>query len=137
VAQFYETTSRSCTLMTSFLTYQAGFFSSKLSEKLSHRFCTYVAKGLHFKYVPGLPDFSWYLIPKPNEHKMYQIVINNPNVRKIFQMVIKYINIFQFKALKNLTQIRIFWFENKPSGNPAMYIYVPSLILSRVDQSFL
>jgi hypothetical protein len=41
----------------------------------------------------------------PNEHKMYQIVINNPNVCKIFLMVIKYINIFQFKALKNFPKL--------------------------------
>jgi hypothetical protein len=33
-------------------------------------------------------------------------------------MAIKYINIFQSKALKKLTQIGIFLFENKPSGNP-------------------
>jgi hypothetical protein len=37
---------------------------------------------------------------------------------KIFQMAIKYINIFHTKALKNYPN-RDFWFENKPSGNPA------------------
>jgi hypothetical protein len=32
-------------------------------------------------------------------------------------MSIKYINIFQYKALKNYPNWD-FWFENKPSGNP-------------------
>jgi hypothetical protein len=33
-------------------------------------------------------------------------------------MVIKYTNIFRCKTLQNLP-ILDFWFENKPSGNPA------------------
>jgi hypothetical protein len=52
----------------------------------------------------GLPDFCWYVIPKPE--KGYQISTkctkwsyNFPNVVKIFQMAIKYINIFQSTAL--------------------------------------
>jgi hypothetical protein len=64
--------------------------------------------------LPGLPDFSWCMIPKPG--KMYQMntkctkwTQNVPNghtifqyVSKIFQMVIKYINIFQScKILQN------------------------------------
>jgi hypothetical protein len=36
----------------------------------------------------------------------------------ILQMAIKYINIFHSKALQNLPKLG-FWFENKPSGNPA------------------
>jgi hypothetical protein len=58
----------------------------------------------------GLPDFSWYMIPKPEkmyqgEHKLYQMVKNVPNVCKIFQRAIKYINIFQSKALQKLTKL--------------------------------
>jgi hypothetical protein len=34
----------------------------------------------------------------------------------------KYINIFQSKALQHLPKLGIFLFENKPSGNPGMYI---------------
>jgi hypothetical protein len=37
-----------------------------------------------------------------------------PNGRKIFRRTIKYTSIFHSKA----PQIWIFWFENKPSGNP-------------------
>jgi hypothetical protein len=47
----------------------------------------------------GLPDFSWYTVPKPE--KMYQMntkctkwSLNIPNIRKIFQMALQYINIF-------------------------------------------
>jgi hypothetical protein len=35
-------------------------------------------------------------------------------------MVIKYNNIYHSKALQNLPEIWDFWFENKPSGNPAL-----------------
>jgi hypothetical protein len=34
-------------------------------------------------------------------------------------MAIKYTKIFHSKAPPKFTQIRIFWFENIPSGNPA------------------
>jgi hypothetical protein len=34
-------------------------------------------------------------------------------------MAMKYINIFQSNGPPKLTQIGIFWFENKTSGNPA------------------
>jgi hypothetical protein len=57
-------------------------------------------------YGPGLPDFSWYMIPKLE--KMYQMNTkynkwskNIPNVRKIFQMAIKYINLFPSEVLQN------------------------------------
>jgi hypothetical protein len=60
--------------------------------------------GLLFR--TGLPEFSWYVLPKPG--KMCQINTkctkwseNFPNVRKVIQMVIKYVNIFQSRALKN------------------------------------
>jgi hypothetical protein len=46
-----------------------------------------------------LPDFCWYVIPKPV--KMYQM-----DVLKKLQMAIKYINIFRSKALQNLPKLR-------------------------------
>jgi hypothetical protein len=57
---------------------------------------------------PGLPDFSWCMIPKLEKmYKMYRMVTkctewsqNIPNIHKIFQMAIKYISIFPPKALK-------------------------------------
>jgi hypothetical protein len=56
-------------------------------------------------HKPGLPDFSWCMIPKPE--KMYQINTkcskwskNIPNVHKGLLMSIKYINIFQSEALE-------------------------------------
>jgi hypothetical protein len=63
----------------------------------------------------GLPDFSWYSIPKrwkytkwpqniPKCHKIYQ------NVRKIYQMSIKFTSIFHCKTLKNLPKVGfLFW----------------------------
>jgi hypothetical protein len=48
----------------------------------------------------------------PNGHKIYQ------NDRKIFQMAIKYTSIFRSKVLQIYPNWD-FWFENKPSGNPA------------------
>jgi hypothetical protein len=60
--------------------------------------CPLAPKGLtSFQLYAGLPDFSWYMIPRPeknvpNEHKMYQMVIqytkcqpNIPNGYKIYQ----------------------------------------------------
>jgi hypothetical protein len=35
------------------------------------------------------------------------------------QVSLKYSNIIHAKTLQNLPKIWIFWFENKPSGNPA------------------
>jgi hypothetical protein len=36
----------------------------------------------HYDSRAGLPDFSWYMIPKPkkvpNEHKKYQMSVNIP-----------------------------------------------------------
>jgi hypothetical protein len=59
---------------------------------------------------PGLPDFSWYVIPKPE--KMYQMSTKwiewSKNVSKIFQMVIKGVNILQSRALQNLPKSGFF-----------------------------
>jgi hypothetical protein len=58
----------------------------------------------------GLPDFSWYMIPKLE--KMYQMntkciqwARHIPNVHKIFQMARKYFTIFQSQALQNLPKL--------------------------------
>jgi hypothetical protein len=75
--------------------------------------------------LPGLPDLSWYKIPKlgkytksphniPNGHK-------NSHGRKIDQMVIKYIKDFPLQDPPKFTKIGIFGLENKPSGNPGHY----------------
>jgi hypothetical protein len=58
----------------------------------------------------GLPDFSWYMIPKPE--KCTKLTQNVPNGHKIsqmsvktFQMAIKYISISQSRALQNLPKL--------------------------------
>jgi hypothetical protein len=43
--------------------------------------CTYIRMYVT-KINPGLPDFSWYMIPKPE--------LNVPNEQKMYQMVIRY-----------------------------------------------
>jgi hypothetical protein len=68
----------------------------------------------------GLPDFSWYMIPK--QEKMYQMNTkytkwsqNIPKVEKILQMnVPTFSNLWHSKIYPNGD----FWFENKPSGSP-------------------
>jgi hypothetical protein len=54
-----------------------------------------------------------------NDHKLYQAAINYakwpyniPNGHKIYQQL-------PLKGPPKFTQILDFWFENKPSGNPA------------------
>jgi hypothetical protein len=87
---------------------------------------------------PGLPDFSWYNIPKqgencvPNDHIiLYQTVKNIPNDHIIDQTVIKYVykmaikipigkieHHFPFQGLPKYSQIEIFGMHiSKPSGN--------------------
>jgi hypothetical protein len=58
----------------------------------------------------GLPDFSWYNIPKRG--KIYQIttkynkwLLNLPIGGEINQIAIKYTNIFQYKILQNLLKM--------------------------------
>jgi hypothetical protein len=59
--------------------------------------------------VTGLPDFSWYNIPKRG--KIYQITIKIPNgkklpyCRKIDQMAIKCTSNFHCKTLQNLPKL--------------------------------
>jgi hypothetical protein len=43
---------------------------------------------------------------------------NIPQSHKIFQIAIKYINTLTTQGPQKFTQF-FFWFENKPSGNPA------------------
>jgi hypothetical protein len=71
----------------------------------------------------GLPDFSWYVIPKWGN--IYQITrkytkrpyLNIPNGRKIDQMSRKYTNISIARPSKIYPNWD-FWLENIPSGNP-------------------
>jgi hypothetical protein len=75
---------------------------------------------------PGLPDFSWSMIPKPEKcTKSTQMYI--PNGHKISQMSVKYSNghKIHISTFPNLRQSKIcpewdFWFEKQPSGNPAL-----------------
>jgi hypothetical protein len=45
-------------------------------------------ENLNMSFGPGLPDFSWYMIPKPE--KMYQLIKNAPNGHKISQIFREY-----------------------------------------------
>jgi hypothetical protein len=70
-----------------------------------------------------LPDFSRHNLPKRG--KIYQIATKFPNGHEIYPKPsyisnghIKYQS-FQFQGLPKFTQIGNFWFESKPSGNPA------------------
>jgi hypothetical protein len=47
----------------------------------------------------GLPDFSWYNIPKREKYTKW--LQNIPNGYKIYQMAIKYTNIFNLALLNN------------------------------------
>jgi hypothetical protein len=65
------------------------------SEAHSSRHFSIVAIRYRVQRRPGLPDFSWYMIPKPE--KMYQKdskctkwIQNVPNGHKICQIAIKY-----------------------------------------------
>jgi hypothetical protein len=71
----------------------------------------------------GLPDLSWYIIPK--QEKMYQMttkcsfqIVNNiPHVCKILQMAVNLSTISKLRPSK-IYPNRDFWFENNSSGNP-------------------
>jgi hypothetical protein len=86
--------------------------------------CLFLLPSLSFHYWPSteLPDFYWYMIPKPE--KWTKWAQNVPNCHKISPMSAKYSkrpqNIFTFS---NQRPSKIypnwdFWFQNKPSGNP-------------------
>jgi hypothetical protein len=55
----------------------------------------------------------------PNNQEIYQMSIKLANGRKIYRMDIKYINIF-FARHSRIYPNLDFWFENIPSGNPAL-----------------
>jgi hypothetical protein len=58
--------------------------------------------------ISGLPDFSWSKIPK---------------WRKIYQITTKYTKwSYNISNGRKIYPNRDFWFENKPSGNPAPYV---------------
>jgi hypothetical protein len=71
---------------------------------------------------PGMPDFSWEVIPKPE--KMYQMNTKVPNGHKISQMSVNYskwqLNISTFSKLgsSKIYQNWDFWLEKNPSGTP-------------------
>jgi hypothetical protein len=64
---------------------------------------------------PGLPDFSWYNVPKfgkniPNDYKICQISVKVPNAHLKYQ----HLDFQAFQYFKNC----LFWCTNIPSGNP-------------------
>jgi hypothetical protein len=67
------------------------------------------SETLGFGWQAGLPDFCWYMIPKPEKMntKCTKWSRNIPNVHKILQMAIKYINIFQSKVLQNFPKLGV------------------------------
>jgi hypothetical protein len=64
----------------------------------------------------GLPDFCRHNIPKRG--KIYQIT-TLPNGHKIYPITLKYTSLSILRPSK-IYQNWDFWFENKPSGNPAL-----------------
>jgi hypothetical protein len=77
----------------------------------------------------GLPDFSWYMIPKqakvPDGHKISQITIN-------------YINIFPSKALQNLPKLKfLVWKETiwQPCLRMKFQNQCCQIFLSTINQS--
>jgi hypothetical protein len=74
-------------------------------------------------YAPGLPDFSWYNLPKWG--KSFQMTVKYtkwpqtiPNGSKIDQVAIRCANIFFWKTLRNFPELG-FLVWNKSSGNSA------------------
>jgi hypothetical protein len=62
--------------------------------------------------VAGLPDFSYYNIPKREKYtivaqKYTKRPYNIPNGSKIDQMDIKFTNIFLYKTLRNLPKLGV------------------------------
>jgi hypothetical protein len=84
------------------------FPSGKLKYK--RMYIHFLYNGAEFSWLPGLPDFSCYKIPKRGE--IYQMTTNYTkwpwNIssgRKIGQLVIIYTKIFNFKTLLNLSKL--------------------------------
>jgi hypothetical protein len=89
-----------------------------------------------------LPDFSWY--KKPKQVKIYTMTTkytkwpkNISNGRKIDQIVIKYKNKrFSIARPSKIYPNLDFWFENKPSGNPANELHERRIKAKIVCQRF-
>jgi hypothetical protein len=80
--------------------------------------------------LPGLPDFCWYVIPKPE--KIYQIDTkcyewSFSNVLKIFQMAINYTYIFQSKALQNFPKLGFFGLKTNHLATLSMSSFLDGL----------
>jgi hypothetical protein len=78
---------------------------------------TMIRSDFHsLRYRSGLPDFSCYMIPKPE--KCTEWTQNAPNGRKIFEFSLKYskwpYNMLTFSNLRSskIYPNRDFWFEN-------------------------
>jgi protoporphyrinogen oxidase len=61
---------------------------------------------------PGLPDFSWYNVPKREKYtkmttKFTKWPLDIPNGCQIFQMAINYTDIFHSKALQNIPNLDV------------------------------
>jgi hypothetical protein len=86
-------------------------FHQKLGNILGEFFTIPSGHPARLDSLAGLPDFSWYNVPKRGKYT--KLPQNRPNGNKIYQHLP-----LQNSAAK-FTQIAIFWFENIPSGNPA------------------
>jgi hypothetical protein len=93
---------------------QERFFQSSRKP-----FCFQNGLGYISRSWAGLPDFPWYKIPKCG--KLYQMAIkcfpwtlNRPNDHEIGRPRVSIAN--PSKIYQNWD----FWFESKPSGNPAL-----------------
>jgi hypothetical protein len=86
-----------------------------------------------FKFSSGLPDFSFFQKTKtgkniPNFHELYQMSIEYNNRQNNGPSVNKFCQHLPLQDPPKCTQIWIFWFENKPSGNPGFqFVFLFSL----------
>jgi hypothetical protein len=76
------------------------------------------------RLIPGLPDFSWYNIPKrgkniPNDYKITKGHKTYPMVVKYFKRP-EYITTICIPMCSKIYPNRDFWSEKKPSGNPGL-----------------
>jgi hypothetical protein len=76
--------------------------------------------------ISGLPDFSWSKFTKmiknyiQSPHKLYQTAINY--TKWPYNILNGHFTFYILRPSKFYPN-RDFWFENKPSGNPATYVY--------------
>jgi hypothetical protein len=97
------------------------------------------------QFRPGLPDFSWHVVPKPE--KCTKSTQNAPNDHKIAQVSEKY-SIISITYIYQHFPPPInypnwdFGFETKPSGNPefSTTLFWPNLLIVKLkysEQTFL